>query len=144
MKELFWTKPYLVAILAGTTAQIIKVLSFLIVEKKVNYRRFVQPDGSPNMHSAAMSALTMYVGFLDGFGSMTFALSLCLTIMILVDTMNVKRAHSQQQEVVLILLDRWRPQSDGWTRSRKALSYTPMDVLTGTALGVVMTLLVIQ
>jgi acid phosphatase family membrane protein YuiD len=143
VSELFTAKPYLVAILAGATAQVIKVLSFLIVEKKVNYRRLVQPDGSPNVHSSAMSALTMYVGFIEGFGTMTFALSLCLTLMIMVDTLNVKHAHSQQQEVVLILLDRWQPKHAAWITSRKALSYTPMDVLSGTALGIVMTLLVI-
>jgi acid phosphatase family membrane protein YuiD len=143
VSELFAAKPYLVAILAGATAQVIKVLSFLIVEKKVNYRRFVQPDGSPNMYISTMSALTMYVGFMDGFGTMTFALSLCLTLMIMVDTLNVKHAHSQQQEVVLILLDRWQPKHSAWVRSRKALSYTPMDVLSGTALGIVITLLVI-
>jgi hypothetical protein len=143
VSELFSAKPYLVAILAGATAQIIKVLSFLIVEKRVNYKRFVQPDGSPNMHCSAMSALTVYVGFMDGFGTMTFALSLCLTLMIVVDTLNVKQAHSQQQEVVLILLDRWQPKHEAWVRSRKALSYTRMDVLSGTALGIVLTLLVI-
>jgi acid phosphatase family membrane protein YuiD len=143
VNEFFVTKPYLVAILAGAAAQTVKVLSFLIVEKKVNYRRFVQTDGSPNMYSSAMTALTMYVGFIDGFGSMTFTLSLCLTIMVMVDTWNVKQAHSQQQEVILLLLDRWSAKQPGWARSRKALSYTPVDVLSGSVLGLVITLLVI-
>lgn len=137
------TKPYLVAILAGATAQVIKVLSFLIVEKEVKYKRLVQPDGSPNMHSAAMSAFTLYVGFVEGFPSIVFTLSLCLTLMVMVDTWNVKQAHSQQQEVVLLLLDRWSSKRDSWTKSRKALSYTPMDVLTGAALGIVVTLLIV-
>jgi acid phosphatase family membrane protein YuiD len=139
----FVTKPYLVAILAGVVAQAIKVLSFLIVEKRVNYRRFVQPDGSPNMHSAAMTALTLHLGFVDGFSTMTFALSMCLTLMVTVDTWNVKRAYSEQQEVILMLLDRWSPDDPTWIKGRKALSYTPMDVLSGTALGVVITLLVL-
>jgi acid phosphatase family membrane protein YuiD len=142
VNEFFVTKPYLVAILAGAAAQTVKVLSFIIVEKKVNYKRFVQPDGSPNMHSAAMSALTTYVGFIDGFGSVTFTLSLCLTIMVMVDTWNVKQAHSQQQEVILLLLDRWSVNQPGWGKGRNALSYTPVDVLSGAALGIVITLLV--
>lgn len=143
MNEFLTTKPYLVAIIAGAVAQAVKVLSFLVVEKKVKYRRFVQPDGSPNMHSAAMSAFTLYVGFVDGFTSIVFALSLCLTLMVLVDTWNVKQAHSRQQEVVLLLLDRWGSKSDSFTRSRKALSYTPVDVLSGAVLGIVITLLII-
>ena len=143
MKEMFLTKPYLVAILAGLAAQTIKVLSFLVVEKKVHYKRFVQMDGSPNMHSSAMSALTLYVGFLNGFASIEFTLSLCLTLMVMVDTWNVKQAHSQQQEVILLLLDRWSPKYSGWIRGRKALSYTLLDVFSGAVLGVVITLILV-
>jgi hypothetical protein len=128
---------------AGVAAQAVKVLSFIIVEKRVNYRRFVQPDGSPNMHSAGMSALTMHVGFLDGFHSIAFALSLCLALMVTVDTWNVKQAHSKQQEVILLLVDRWSSPQSTWARSRKALSYTPVDVLSGTALGIVITMLIV-
>jgi acid phosphatase family membrane protein YuiD len=128
---------------AGLAAQTIKVLSFLILEKRVNYKRFVQPAGSPNMHSAAMSALTLSVGLLDGFASIPFALSLCLTLMVTVDTWNVKQAHSRQQEVILLLVDRWSTKHSRWAKSRKALSYTPMDVLSGTALGIVITVLIV-
>jgi acid phosphatase family membrane protein YuiD len=137
------TQPFLVAMLAGTAAQVIKVVTFLMIEKRVNYKRFVQPDGSPNMHSAAMSALTLSVGLNDGFPSIVFTLSLCLTLMVMVDTWNVKQAHSQQQEVVLLLVDRWGTKHASWARSRKALSYSPVDVLSGAILGIVITLLVV-
>ena len=143
MEGFFEVRPWLVAILAAFVAQTVKVLSFLVVEKRVNYRRFVQTDGSPNMYSAAASALTLYVGFLEGFGSVVFTLSFCLTVMVMVDTWNVKAAHWRQQEVILLVLDRWSTKHEGWARSRKALSYTPMDVLSGAALGAVITLLVL-
>jgi acid phosphatase family membrane protein YuiD len=140
---LFAAKPYLVALLAGVAAQLVKVVSFIVVEKKVNYRRFVQTDGSPNMHSATMSALALSVGFRDGFESIVFTLSLCLAIMVMVDTWNVKQAHSKQQEVVLLMIDKWGTRHAAWAASRKALSYTPLDVLTGAALGAVISLLVL-
>jgi acid phosphatase family membrane protein YuiD len=143
VNEFFATKPYLVAMIAGLAAQTVKVLSFLIIEKKVNYKRFVQPAGSPNMHSAAMSALTLYVGFMDGFSSIVFTLCLCLTLMVTVDMWNVKQAHSKQQELVLLLIDRWSTDHSGWEKGRKALSYTPMDVLSGTVLGIVITMLIV-
>lgn len=143
MADFFVTKPYLVAILAGMTAQVVKVLAFILVEKRVNYRRFVQTDGSPNMHSATMSALALTVGFLDGFDSVVFTLALCLAIMVIVDTWNVKQAYSKQQEVLLLLIDRWSTKHTAWAKSRKALSYTPVDVLSGTALGAIITLLLL-
>jgi acid phosphatase family membrane protein YuiD len=133
--------PFWVGVLAAVTAQAIKVVSFLVVEKRVNYRRFVQTDGSPNMHAAAMSAMTLYIGFADGVGSIVFAVSLCLTTLVTVDAWNVKGAHSRQQEAILLILERWGEPDGGWARGRQALSYTPMDVLSGTALGIVITLL---
>ena len=91
---------FLVAILAGACAQLLKVVSYLIIEKRVNYRRFVQTHGAPNMHATAFSALMVSVGLKDGFDSLPFSIAACLTAIILVDTMNVKNATSRQAEAV--------------------------------------------
>lgn len=143
MTEILSSKPFLVAFLAAVTAQAIKVVSFIIVEKRVDYKRFVQPDGSPNMHSAAFSALTISVGLTEGFGSIEFALATCVTAMVTVDTWNVKGAASRQAEIAWLLLERMREKHGGLERSRKALSYTHLDVFSGTALGIVISLLVV-
>lgn len=144
MTGFFATRPFLVAILAAFIAQTIKVASFMIVEKRVNYRRFVQTDGSPNMHSAAFSSLTLYVGLLQGFASIEFSLALCVTAMVSVDIWNVKNAASQHAELIDLILERVSEQRGvSFERSRKALSYTPLDVLSGTALGIVVALLVV-
>jgi len=140
--EQLQTKPFLVAILAGLIAQTLKGISFLIVERRVNYRRFVQTDGSPNMHSAAMSALTVAVGLKAGFDSLVFTLALCLLAIVMVDTWNVKRAASRHAELIVLILARLR-HDEAWARRRKALSYTPIDVLSGLVLGVAVTLLLV-
>ena len=143
MVMILQNKPFLIAILAGTIAQLIKVLSFLLVEKKVNYKRFVQSDGSPNMHTAAMSALGMAVGFRDGFGSLLFVLVLCMTILICVDTLNVKNAASRQAEVIQVIVERLRKKKSGRLSEKwKGLSFKPVDVFSGVILGVVFALIV--
>lgn len=141
MVELLQSKPFLIAITAGAGAQFLKVLSFLALEKRVNYRRFVQADGAPNMHSAAFSALTVAIGMREGYDSLVFAFAVCLTAIILVDTMNVKNATSRQAEAVLLLLDRLRKKTNP-NPDQKRLSYTPMDVLSGIGVGIAVTLLV--
>ena len=90
MLEIIRSKPFLVAAVAGLVAQTLKVVTFLILEKRVNYKRFVETDGTPNMHSAAFSALAVYVGTVEGFDSIIFALSLCMLAMTSVDIWNVK------------------------------------------------------
>lgn len=131
--------PFVVAILAGIFAQIAKVVSFLVVEKRVDYRRFVETDGMPNMTSTTFSALTVAVGLTAGFGSVVFGLALCLTSIVLVDTMNVKNAQSRQAEAVALLVARLRGHRQGGGERRK-YSYTPLDVFSGVIIGAVFAL----
>jgi len=141
MLEAIQSRPFLVAAIAGVVAQTVKVVTFLILEKRLNYSRLVETDGTPNMHSAAFSALTLYVGLNEGFDSVLFTLSLCVTAMTSVDIWNVKRAASRHAEVILLILDRASKNPGDFPRSRKALSYTPVDVMSGVVLGCIVALL---
>jgi acid phosphatase family membrane protein YuiD len=134
------SRPVLLGFTAGLSAQAVKVLSFLLLEKRINFRRFVETDGAPNMHSAAFSALTVGVAQMTGVRSLEFAVCASFTALVTVDMWNVKRAASRQAEVVDLLLSRVRPQ--GPVPARRPLSYSVIDVLTGTVLGVLLGLLV--
>jgi acid phosphatase family membrane protein YuiD len=136
-------KPFLVALIAGTSAQLLKVITFMVAERRVNYRRFVQPQGAPNMHGAAFAALAVAVGRLDGFGSLTFALAVCLTAVIIVDTMNVKNATSRQAEAVFMILDRVRNRAPSPDDRTPRVSYTPVDVFSGVVLGVIVAMVLL-
>jgi acid phosphatase family membrane protein YuiD len=141
MIDIIRNSPFLVAAVAALTAQTVKVLTFLLLEKKVNFRRLLETDGTPNMHSAAFMALTLNVGLREGFDTLVFALSLCVTAIVSVDIWNVKRAASRHAELIILILDRMSRSPADYERSRKALSYTPVDVLSGAVLGCVVTLL---
>lgn len=138
--DYFIARPVLLAFSAGLLAQAVKVLSFLLLEKRINFRRFVETDGAPNMHSAAFAALTVGVGQLSGTRSLEFAVAGCFAALVTVDTWNVKRAASLQAEVVDLLLSRVRPQ--GPVPLRRPLSYSVIDVLSGTVLGITVGLVV--
>jgi acid phosphatase family membrane protein YuiD len=141
MLDFIRERAFVVAILAGLLAQSIKVVTFLIVEKSVNYRRFVQSDGIPNLHATAFSALAVAVGMNAGFDSLIFAFSVCLASIILVDTMNVKNAASRQAEAVWLLMDHLRRDKTGMSAGNRGNSYTPVDVSLGVFLGIVFALL---
>ena len=127
-------RPLIVGILGGLTAQGMKVVSFLLLEKRINFRRLLETDGAPNMHSAAFAALAVAIGAASGFGSIEFAITACLTALVTVDMWNVKRAASRQAEMVDLIIQRLRPGAS--SRGRRPLSYSVLDVLTGTAIGV--------
>lgn len=152
MLDLIRDKPFLIGIIAGAAAQAIKVLTFLLLEKRVNYRRFVQSEGVPNMHSSAMAALSLAIGLKEGFGSPLFALTLSLSSLIFVNTIGVKNHASQQAEVVDLMLQRIVRRKRGklgskadiekYQRIAEGVRYAPIDVLTGIALGAVIALFV--
>lgn len=123
-----------VGILGGLIAQGMKVISFLILEKRINFRRLFETDGAPNMHSAAFSALAVAIGTARGFASIDFGVAICLTTLVTVDMWNVKRAASRQAEMVDMIIQKLRP--GAVPRSRRPLSYSVVDVLAGTAIGV--------
>jgi len=140
MTELWIARPLWMGLLGGATAQTIKLLSFLLLEKQINYRRLVETDGAPNMHSAAFAALAVSVAQMQGIGSLEFAVAACFGALVTVDMWNVKRAASRQAETVDLILKRLRPNVP--TRDRRPLSYTVLDVLTGTTLGLALGLIV--
>lgn len=136
MPDVIRDMPFLVAVLAGLVGQTAKVISFLIVEKRINYRRFVQTDGTPNTHTTTFSALAVAVGFAGGFDSVVFALAVCIASIVVVDTLNVRNAASRQAEAVELLIERLRGRRSGRAGSRAGYSYTPLDVFSGVVLGV--------
>jgi len=127
-------RPLVVGVVAGLAAQTFKLFSFLVLEKRINFRRLAETDGAPNMHSAAFAGLTTAIAQRNGIGSLEFALAASLTALVTVDIWNVKHAASRQADVVDSIVRRLRP--DLARAARRKLSYTVFDVLAGTALGV--------
>lgn len=127
-------RPLVVGVVAGLAAQTLKLFSFLILEKRINFRRLVETDGAPNMHSAAFAGLTTAIAQSDGLATLEFALAASLTTLITVDIWNVKHAASRQADVVDSIVRRIRPELAG--AERRSLSYTVFDVLAGTGVGV--------
>jgi acid phosphatase family membrane protein YuiD len=140
MAEWWLSRALWMGVLAGVTAQGVKLASFLLLEKRINYRRLVETDGAPNMHSAAFAALTVAVAQANGLGSLEFALAGSFSALVTVDMWNVKRAASHQAEAVDLILSRIRPHVP--TRERRPLSYSVLDVLTGTVLGITLAVII--
>jgi acid phosphatase family membrane protein YuiD len=127
-----FARPLVVGIVAGLAAQAFKLLTFLIMEKRINFRRLAETDGAPNMHSAAFSGLTAAIAREDGLTSLEFALAASLTALVTVDIWNVKHAASRQADVVNLIVRKLKPDHPP---GRRSLSYTVFDVLAGTGVG---------
>src|SRR5574344_135737 len=86
-------------------AQISKVI-FLVVKTKFRVEvkdilhTLIKSGGMPSGHAASFTAAVIMVGFMKGFLSAEFAISLCTLFIILYDAVNVRWAVGEQGKVL--------------------------------------------
>ena len=131
----------LTAFIAWLIAQTLKVFIGVLREKKFDFRWFVGTGGMPSSHAAAVSALATSVGMHTSFSSPHFAIAFVFAVVVIFDAQGVRRASGKQAEVLNKILDdiywKHRVKED---RLKDLLGHTPVEVLTGTALGLVIAL----
>jgi acid phosphatase family membrane protein YuiD len=130
------------AILAWAIAQILKVGVVSVRKRHLDLRVLAETGGMPSSHSAIVAALTTSVGRLNGLTSDTFAIALIFSIVVMYDAQGVRRAAGLQASVLNRLVDDLMAQRGiQETRLRELLGHTPVEVLVGAALGIVVGLL---
>ncbi|KAH9301516.1 hypothetical protein KI387_013099, partial [Taxus chinensis] len=96
-------------------------------EKRWDAKRLLGSGGMPSSHSAAVSALAVAIGFHDGPGSSSFAISLVLACVVMYDAFGVRLHAGRQAEVlnqIVFELPAEHPLAD--TRPlREPLGHTP-------------------
>ena len=133
-------------ITAACTAQIIKVILYIIVHKKINFKIFTTTGGMPSSHSAGVIALTTSVGLIDGFTSIGFAIAIGFSLVVIQDAQGLRRAAGKTAATLNRLVSEWSLHSDGQTKPyevlKELLGHTPFEVLMGIILGILVALFV--
>jgi acid phosphatase family membrane protein YuiD len=133
------------ATLAWAIAQILKVGVVSVRKRHLDLRVLAETGGMPSSHSAIVAALATSVGRLNGVTSDTFAIALIFSIVVMYDAQGVRRAAGLQAAVLNRLVDDLMAQRGiQETRLRELLGHTPVEVLVGAALGIVVGLLPFQ
>lgn len=152
-----------VAVVSWFSAQIIKVLLNLLVDRKLVLERFVGAGGMPSSHSALVCSLTIAIARRLGYASPEFALAFCFAAIVMYDAMGVRRAAGEQAKVLNKLVfhfdwskftfqsDDGEEQEDGQEQHEEVdmptkelkefLGHTPLEVLGGALLGILIALL---
>ncbi len=119
-------------------AQVIKVITGVILEKRFNFKWFVGTGGMPSSHAAGVTALTTAVGLYKGVDTAIFAITLMFTIIVMFDAQGVRRSTGQQAEILNTIMDDiyWKKkiQED---KLKELIGHTPFQVLIGIFIGLV-------
>ena len=146
MKEItdFVTNKYIyIPLLVWFSIQAFKVIWDLVQTKKFNFKRILGAGGMPSSHSAVVMCLAMMIGKEYGFGSSIFALSIIFSFVVMYDAAGVRRAAGKQAALLNKIINTPGlsiPQVQ--ERLVEVLGHTPVQVLVGAVIGVVVGLIV--
>ena len=139
----FQNKVFLSTALGWLTAQSVKIIINIVKEKRFNFRWVVSTGGMPSAHSAGVVSLATAVGIQEGFDSTIFVACLIFAMVIAFDAQGVRRSTGQQAEILNKIMDDiyWRRkiQED---RLKEFIGHTPFEVFVGSAVGILMAVLV--
>lgn len=121
--------------IAAFLAQFIKVVTYVIQHKSINFKIFTTTGGMPSSHSAFVIAMATSVGLIEGFSSSIFALSLGFALIVMYDAAGVRRsAGKMAASLNRIMAEVYKtPASE---KLKELLGHTPIEVLAGATLGV--------
>ena len=123
--------------------QLFKFIYDLVKSKKFNFKRSMQAGGMPSSHSGVVISLTTMIGKNVGINSPLFAVALIFSFIVMYDAAGVRRAAGKQAKLLNKIVE-----TPGLTslqvseRLVEVLGHTPVQVIVGAAIGVIVGLLV--
>lgn len=131
-------KCILVPIILWFSIQVFKVITDLIVNKRLDVKRIIGAGGMPSSHSAIVTSLAILEGKEYGFDSGIFAVALIMAFVVMYDAAGVRRAAGKQARIINKILD-----TPGLSTEQvqeklvEALGHTPIQVFVGAVIGIV-------
>ena len=143
LKDLF-SNPFLLAgVSSWLIAQVLKTILHLIIYKKLNLERLFGDGGMPSGHSATVASLATMCGLACGLGSVEFAISGILAIIVCHDATGVRREtgkHAQVLNELLQSLETGKPIDlkalIGHADLKELVGHTPLQVAAGILIGI--------
>lgn len=128
-----------VALIACLFAQFLKVFFELFRHGKVNMRVLVETGGMPSSHSALVTALAVGVGQSRGWESPEFAIAFVVAVIVMYDAAGVRQAAGKQARLLNQIIDELFSEKPEFNEDRlkELLGHTPVQVIAGSALGMV-------
>src|SRR3989338_7676609 len=136
-------RAYMAVGLAWAVAQSIKVVKNVVYRRRFNARWIIDTGGMPSSHSSGTAAVATVVGLYSGFDSVLFLFALVFALVTMFDAASVRRSVGRQAIIMNKLVDEFYAEGRfSESRLREFLGHTPVEVLVGAALGIVVAFLI--
>ena len=133
------------AVAAWFVAQALKIPTYWLVEKRLDWRRFFGSGGMPSSHSAFVISLAIMVGATEGFHTAAFAIAVVLAAIVRYDASGVRHETGVQGQVLNEIIQKvfvdGQPITD--VELKELVGHTKVEVAGGFIVGVLTALVFI-
>ena len=128
---------------AWFAAQLLKVVSASIKNKKFDFERIFEDGGMPSAHSSTVTALAVTCLLCFGFTSIYFAISAVFALVVMHDASGIRFESGKQAKAINQLHDHLQSllQMPPDERLEELLGHTPLQVVMGALTGAITALL---
>lgn len=131
--------PILFLAVAGwAIAQVLKMVIFVIVYRKVDWSYLFTGGGMPSSHSALVCSCAAAIGMTEGIDQPIFALAVVLAFIVMYDAANVRKETGEQAKILNYIMKNWdeyKPELFA-EELKELIGHTPLQVAAGAILGV--------
>lgn len=131
---------------AWVIAQVLKAITYLIVNKKFQLERLFGDGGMPSGHSATVTSVAVMSGLQYGFNSGIFAVAAILAIVVMHDAMGVRLETGKQAKAINEMQDfitkMGGKELTDEEKLKEFVGHTPLQVVMGALLGIVVGIVV--
>ena len=137
------------AVTAWAVAQLLKFIFTIIVEKKLDFKKFFSDGGMPSAHSATVISLAVLSGWTQGFDSAAFAIAMILAVVIMRDAVGVRRESGVNASIIKLLAKKSNSNLKEGEEHIKTdmlkelVGHTPLQVACGCVVGIAVSVLYI-
>lgn len=134
---------FFVVLFAWIFSCVLKGFLVWVKDKKLDMTRFMGPGGMPSSHSTIVTSLATCIGITAGFDSGLFVICCAFALVVMYDASGIRRAAGQQAKMINMIIDAWDETDplEKQIRLKELLGHTPLEVLAGAALGIIIALL---
>jgi len=153
ISELLSNQILMCGVTGWALAQVIKTILYWYMHKEIRWERLFGDGGMPSGHSATVSAMATAAGILYGLSSFEFAIACMTAVIVMHDAMGVRMETGKQGKVLNEMIEFFRTEGFAeafkknektyafWEASLKEfVGHTPLQVLVGCTLGIVVAL----
>ena len=138
--QALFTNYWLISAASGwLLAQILKIFTGFFRVQEFSFRTlFFGTGGMPSSYTASVSALCTSIAVTEGFGSPLFAMTLVLTIVVMIDATGVRQETGRQSRALNQIVEELFSDSPDKLEMhfKELIGHTPLQVFCGFLTGI--------